>query len=385
MSAIDDKTRINALGVYIHYPYCDKKCDYCDFYSLAETNPPTDFEMTYLRHLKNELKQKKEYISANYYLASIFFGGGTPSKASGFFIQSVIDLIAQTFSKQKMKKIEITLEANPESLSAKKINEFLQAGINRFSIGVQTRNEDLIGYLGRIYNREKINGVFKPLKAAAIANFSADLIYGIPSQTIKCLDDDLNWLIDNQVNHISAYSLTVEKGTRLYSDTFKKNKKTPSESRQLQHREFVREKLVTAGFTQYEISNFARPGYECLHNKIYWQYRPYLSLGVAGHSFLNQKRFIAPKNLSNYESGHYFDSDNEATIADIFIGGLRLLKYQSFAMYKIHLSKSQFLKVLKTLMEFQTEGYAKVFPRGFQMTQKGILYSDQLLLKFADI
>ncbi len=368
-------------GIYIHFPYCDFKCAYCDFYSIAQKDPDPDFYDLYVDHLKQDILLKKKYMRHGNIINSIFMGGGTPSKVPVKHIQDILSFIRKNL--KLSSRIEITLEANPESVITEKLEQYLNIGINRIHIGIQSRQPKLMDYLQRYYHSESYDTVLDKVKKAGFMNYGVDLIYGIPSQRVKNLKEELSWAIGEGVTHISAYCLTIEENTLLKRQIGQGIKKRPSYRRQSYHYEFVTEYLDKKGFIRYEISNFCRKNYQCMHNLGYWKYRPYLGIGVSSHSFLESYRFVAPASLDEYMKGNYFQEESSQTIPDIFIGIFRLLSFQSFRNIRNYLEKDQFEIFYDMIQNFSKKNWISIFPKGFQLTSQGARFSDTMILQMS--
>jgi len=410
-----------AFGIYIHIPYCYKKCDYCDFYSRAVSKQEISFEeiKQYILYLEKDLLLKKQRlffcnkpihptskntdkIKNHHRLKTIFFGGGTPSILEPRFIKQILDFIYKHFDTKYLQ--EITLEANPESLTYEKIKVYQSIGINRLNVGVQSRNEKTLEYLGRYYSREKINELFNIIKKAQFKNYGIDIIYDIPNQQWEDIKKDLQWAISNEVTHISAYSLTVEKNTPLSRQikSHKKKKQNESNVQNIMMSTKIKEYLEKHDFQQYEVSNFSKKGYQSYHNTLYWKNRPYIGLGNSAHSFFNFKRY--ENNTSqellyeNIQADVPLEHNKEITDLlpeDLFINGFRILSYQSFHLYKIYLKQiaekkhnqykgkyyyNDILDIFnQTFRLFEKRKYLKLFTNGFQITYHGLNYSDTMV------
>ena len=270
------------FSIYVHIPFCRRRCPYCDFNTYAVSTIP---EKEYIGALLAEI----DYRAAlkcwhGRLLRSIYFGGGTPSLFSPFSIRKIIDAITSRFP--VADDIEITLEANPGSTGAENLAALRRAGVNRLSLGAQTFQEDLLRRLGRLHNVDQIDAVVSSARAAEFANVSLDLIYGIPGQTLEQVKADIARLILLRPEHVSAYGLTVEKGTPFYVEYRKGQLTLPDEELVMAMMKEVDRGLRQAGFERYEISNFSRPGREARHNLVYWEGGDYIGVGAGAHSFV---------------------------------------------------------------------------------------------------
>ena len=370
------------LGIYVHFPYCDVKCAYCDFYSIAKRKIDNNFYENYIEHLKQDFIEKTKLISQNIKVVSIFFGGGTPSKVPPQYIASIIDFFKNNIKYRN--NLEITIEVNPESLTYANLVEYKKAGINRIHAGIQTTNSQLLHYLGRLYHTESYTTIFSKIKDAGFSNFGCDFIYGIPHQKFLDLKQDITWAISEGVKHISAYCLTIEPNTHLERQIITRQKVKPSLRRGSLHYKFVIDLLKTNNFNRYEVSNFSLPKFASKHNLGYWKYRPYIGVGVAAHSFLGNYRLSAERDLNRYMLGNYYQIDANKVIPDLFIGIVRLLSYQSFSFIKKNIGEYNFTLFFNILKEIQKNNYVDIFEKGFKFTEKGIMFSDTILSHLID-
>jgi oxygen-independent coproporphyrinogen III oxidase len=313
-------------GVYVHLPFCDVKCAYCDFYSLANRHVDEAFWWRYLDRLLEDLNRQFAYLkedTAAPVLASIFFGGGTPSKAPGFVVEGVIRAVTELFPLRR-PVVEISAEANPESLTEELLGIWREAGVNRISVGMQSLDEPVLKYLGRLYNPVAYNKVLKRVRAAGFENFNADFITGVPGQSVRSTIADLDFALGEGVTHLSLYQLTVETGTLLKQRIESKALVRPSDTQQVRQMEAAIQHLEKQDFTRYEISNFSRRKQSCLHNLIYWTGRPYLGLGVSAHAFTGRRRLFHARSLEKYLAGSGTEEDTAASARDQLINLLRL-------------------------------------------------------------
>ncbi|MDX8389640.1 MAG: radical SAM family heme chaperone HemW [Mariprofundaceae bacterium] len=263
------------LRLYIHIPFCLHKCPYCDFNSHVRSEP--DWQR-YQQALCAELRYQSLQPSVNQPVASIFFGGGTPSLAPPILIETVINKVAQYFGIQK--GAEISLEANPGAAEAKKFKLFRSAGINRLSIGVQSFNDARLHWLERIHSADEAISAYQMARHAGFNNINIDLMYGLPNQTLAQWQQTLSSAILLEPEHISAYQLTVEPHTLLASRHANHPLALPNDDAALTLLHRTREQLTAAGYNAYEISNFSQPGFQCQHNDGYWKYDDYIGIGA---------------------------------------------------------------------------------------------------------
>lgn len=279
---------------YIHIPFCDHKCIYCDFYSIITS----DNIQSFLKSLKKEIAHYSEKYSNDREFISIYFGGGTPSLMEPEYLSEIIKSVKENFVVKD--DAEITIETNPGTVSLQKMKMFQDIGINRISIGIQSFDNNDLKFLTRIHNSEiAIRTVIEAAKAG-FENISLDLIFNLPGQTKKKWIKNLEQAIKLPVKHISAYSLILEKGTILNKMVLDGKVKIADEDYDAELYQSTIEYLTTNGFLQYEVSNFSKPGFECVHNNAYWHYTDYFGFGTSAHSFINSQRWWNFSSLKMY-------------------------------------------------------------------------------------
>lgn len=282
------------MGLYVHIPFCSKKCDYCDFVSFSMNRKA---QQLYLEGLFTEIDMlKRTYQDRTF--NSIFIGGGTPSIVYEGFIASLSRKLFSSFHFEE--KTEFTIEVNPASFTREKFFEYVESGVNRISVGVQCLDSNLLANHGRIQSVENVKETFKILKDSNFPNVNGDVMIGLPGQTAKSVAQTINFLVKHNVKHISCYTLQIEKYTMLYNKIVKGKVKPMQENQILGIFEKISKLLSKAGFKRYEVSNFAKPCFECEHNKKYWDGTDYLGLGVSAHSFVDGYRFNNTKRLDTY-------------------------------------------------------------------------------------
>jgi oxygen-independent coproporphyrinogen-3 oxidase len=270
------------VALYVHIPYCLAKCPYCDFNSYAARAWP---EQAYADALLAELAQRgREVPFAGATLASVFFGGGTPSLFAPRTIARILAEVRRRFD--VAPDAEITLEANPGTVDEPRLAGFVEAGANRLSVGVQSFQPALLEALGRRHSVDDSVRALRAARAAGFGNLSLDLIYAVPGESLDACAEDLERAAELSPDHVSAYNLTYEKGTAMHRDLVEGRLRPAPEELEVAMYGLVRERLARAGYAQYEISNYARPGREARHNQAYWRGRPYLGLGAGAHSFV---------------------------------------------------------------------------------------------------
>ncbi|MBU1880525.1 radical SAM family heme chaperone HemW [bacterium] len=283
------------LSVYVHIPFCRWCCPYCAFYSLDTAG---DQEIAaYPRLLLRELDLKaQDWRGLS--LKSIYFGGGTPSLLSPETVGSIIEAIEDIYPAETDR--EITLEANPGTVNQYTIEEFHQAGVNRFSIGVQAFDEDRLNFLGRIHDLQEIDAALKAVKSLPDVTLSIDLMSGIPSETTETWDRELDQLFAHDPDGISFYSLTVEEGTKLAERMIRGEAVHLPADETVSLLLHAAQRMSQQGYLHYEVSNWAKPGKECRQNQHYWQRGLYLGLGPSAHSFDGKQRVWNRPDLTSY-------------------------------------------------------------------------------------
>lgn len=272
-------------AIYIHIPFCDHKCIYCDFYSIINYENVAN----YLAAIKKEIKNYAGQYSDGKRVISIFFGGGTPSLMEAGYIGEIIEELRSNFLIND--NAELTLETNPGTVSGQKLSDFKNAGINRISVGIQSFDEDDLKFLTRIHDADTAKKTIYEARDVGFENISLDLIFNLPNQTKEKWKRNLEEALALPVKHISAYSLILEHGTILNKMVIDGKVKMQDINHDADLYELTIEVLTSNGFEQYEVSNFAKPGYQCVHNNAYWHYKEYLSFGTSAHSFAKGRRW----------------------------------------------------------------------------------------------
>lgn len=279
-------------GIYIHIPFCKTRCIYCDFYSSTHTEYIDKLIDAECIELKKRAKINNETIE------TIYFGGGTPSLINIHQLSKIFKAIFDNYSVSE--NAEITIEANPDDISTKKISEYVKLGINRISLGIQSFDDTILKFLLRRHNALKAEQAIYNIFNFGIENISIDLIYGIPRMSIESWQGSLEKAVNLPVKHISAYHLTIEKRTPLWQMLNKKNITEVTEETSILNFQMLRKVLLNKGFEHYEVSNFALPGWESKHNSSYWFGKKYIGIGPAAHSFDGEKRRWNVTSIINY-------------------------------------------------------------------------------------
>ena len=357
--------------VYIHIPFCEKKCHYCSFCSF----PILSYKEKYLNALIEEIK----FHYKNETLDTLYIGGGTPSLLNENEIEKIINCFNIN------KKTEITIETNPNSLNLEKIKNYKNLGINRISIGVQTFDNEILKKIGRLHNKKDIYNAIKWINKANIENFNIDLMYGLPDQTIESWQETIDEAIKLNPKHISTYGLKIEKGTY-----FKKNKpqNLPDETTQAEMYLILTEKLKN--YNHYEFSNFAKSEeYFSKHNLAYWTRKNYYGFGLSASGFVNNKRYTNTFNTKEYLKNpinkKYEQLTKENEIEEEIFLGLRLEKGIDFNIINQKYNIDIYKKYEKQFKKFINERLMKKTNNGIKLTLRGILLSNEILCEFIEI
>lgn len=351
------------LGLYIHIPFCKKRCNYCDFYTAGGKSEVSE---EYVNALIREIKRHQPFNCK-----TVYFGGGTPSLLSPVQVGEILSQLDINIG------AEITLEANPETLTQEKLDGYFAKGINRLSIGVQTAKDENLKSLGRIHDADKAKAAFQMAKKAGLTNISGDIMLGLDNYSYKELDDTINLLNDCGATHISAYMLKIEKGTHFYKNT---PENLSSEEQLTDFYLYACDKLKTLGFEQYEISNFAKNGYYSRHNNIYWQLGNYLGIGPSAHSCINGQRFYYPRDRDGFiEVGSTIREGYAGVDVDDYIMlSLRLKEGLSLDILKEKWKKQLTPKQLINLKRLEENGFLTLKNNCISLTPKGFLVENSI-------
>lgn len=371
----------NRFGIYVHVPFCVHKCSYCDFYSFTKYTA-SDFR-PYVQALTEEVRRAARWLKASRPLpnpvTSIFFGGGTPSLLPTSDIKNILSTLQSEF--EWNPQVEITIEANPETIDEKKVEEWKHlTPVNRISMGAQSFQPKYLEALERLGSPQKIREAAETLKKAGFTNFNLDLIVGIPQQTPAEIQEDIEWAVSLGPKHVSNYNLTLKPGHPLFG-------KLPNDDHSADLYETARLSLEQKGLRQYEISNYSVPGFECSHNLLYWSGGDYLGLGPSAASrFFWEGVFHHRKQVTDHQL--YLKQEN---FEGIPFESLNLKQTQLEALFLelrqnkgIHLTeflKKYGLDLLKSpkLELFQKEGFLEIEEPTLRLTDKGRLLTDSIV------
>ncbi len=359
---------MNDLGIYIHVPFCGRKCPYCDFYSVPySAGTVRDYTDAVLRNIRH-------YSEPERAVSTLYFGGGTPSLLTPEQLGSIISEVRKNF--RLSGSAEITLEANPNTLTPEKLSILRNSGINRLSVGVQSLLDDELKMLGRTHSAERAEKAVRDAAAAGFGNISCDLMIALPGQTPEKLRRSAERLAALPVQHISAYILKAEEGTSFAESEFLKELPDDDLSAEL-YLETVRI-MAENGFEQYEISNFAREGFESRHNCRYWKCQDYLGIGPAAHSCYGGKRFAVPRDIGQFTGQ---DFQTEEVTDDAPCG------FEETAMLRLRLTEGIDLddfpkhrrSIEKKAPALAEAGYVRFDGRKLSLTPEGFLVSNAVI------
>ena len=378
------------LELYLHIPFCERKCAYCDFLSAPADLP---VRISYIKKLQEEIAYYGPEFE-EYQVSSIFLGGGTPTILEGYQLAAILETVKKYF--RLVADAEITVECNPGTLTAGKAEKLVQAGFNRLSMGLQSADDRELQLLGRIHNFTQFLESYDLARKAGFENINVDLMSALPGQTLKSWQNTLQKVTALRPEHISAYSLIIEEGTPFY-ERFAEDERIreegghprllPEEAIERQMYELTQRFLHTKGYERYEISNYAKPGSECRHNCGYWTRKDYLGLGLGASSLVGHQRFQNTSDLKEYleQEYHHIHTetlDKKSEMEEFMFLGLRLMtgisRQQFEKTFQVTLD-SVYGEVLRKLKSEQlieeVAGYVR-------LTEHGIDVSNYVLSEF---
>ncbi|MBR5514751.1 MAG: radical SAM family heme chaperone HemW [Clostridia bacterium] len=375
------------LGLYVHFPFCANKCPYCDFYSVVGYKNIDD----YIDALMLQCEDYAESVSP-YAIDSVFFGGGTPSIVPEKYMLEFIDRIYDKFN--VTLNAEFTMEVNPATVKLSQLKKYRKAGMNRLSFGVQSACDKELKALNRIHTYGEFEKSFEIARKAGFDNINIDLMYGIPEQSFESFCDTLKKIVALSPEHISLYNLKIEDSTPF--GAIKDKLALPSEDVEYKMYEYAIEYLGSHGYNQYEISNFAKPGKECVHNLKYWTCAEYLGLGTGAHSYFRNTRFSFIKDIDSFiEAIKDLDDDTKLTDENYTINpeerageyimlslrlanGINTLEFER--IFGMNFEK-MFVDLLPAYLE---NGFMKKTSVGYAFTTKGMYVSNYILSSMLD-
>jgi oxygen-independent coproporphyrinogen-3 oxidase len=374
-------------GLYIHIPFCQSKCPYCSFNSYPEPDPTAlaDYMAALMQHVR--LMAAHPWV-ATLHFATLYIGGGTPTIYSTEILANLIETCRATFSSSSTDFMEITVEANPNTITLEKLQTLKRVGVNRLSIGCQSFSDSLLRILGRSHSGADAEAAVSHARSAGFKNISLDLMYGLPGQTIADWRHTLDTAVGLEPDHFSIYELTVEEDTPFAGRLRAGDIVLPDEETVLQMEETGREMMNVFGYERYEISNYGRPGFQCHHNAIYWQNNTYLGLGAGAVSFFDGFRVRNVADWQRYASlvhdGKYPFRDGEclsleASFRETIIMGLRRTGGVSCRRLEKRYGLMPAVYYGKTLQRLLQERLLEMRRDNLRLTDRGLLLANQVL------
>ena len=361
----------DCIGLYVHIPFCKSKCGYCDFYSFVSD------ESAMNRYLDCLLKRADDYAAGiKRSIDTIYIGGGTPSVFGGERIRHLLERLRSCFA--VTSDCEITVECNPSSVDEPLVKTLKAAGVNRISMGLQSAVTSERKSLGRLSDSEQAKRAVRLFQESGFENLSLDLMLGLENQTLLTLDESLDFILSLDVKHVSAYLLKLEEGTPLFER--RNSLSLPDEDAVCQLYLHTVNELAKHGIVQYEISNFARPGFESRHNLKYWNDEEYLGLGPGAHSFLDGRRFYFERDFAGFLKGNQPITDGLGGGEEEYIMlRLRLKDGLRFDEYKKRYQKEFPERIIKKAEELKQYEVLICDKSGIRLTEKGFLLSNSVI------
>jgi oxygen-independent coproporphyrinogen III oxidase len=373
-------------SVYIHIPFCHQICHYCDFNKVYFKGQPVD---EYLQHLELEIKNTLNRYPFNE-IKTIFIGGGTPTSLNEVQLEKLLSII-QSYFPTNQPDVEFTIEANPGDLTKEKLKVLKQGGVNRLSVGVQSFNDELLKKIGRTHKSIDVIKGIELSKETGFKNISIDLIYSLPNQTVHDFEETLKQAFSLNIVHFSAYSLIIEPKTVFYNLLRKGKLPLPSQDHEAKMYDILMAQMEKHGYAQYEISNFAIPGYESLHNLTYWNNEEYYGFGAGAHSYLSGVRIVNAGPLKKYmnlinENGIPYIEENVVTEREkmeeeLFLG-LRKMAGVSVLHFFNKFGQSIFDVFGKQIQENSDKGLLHVNEESVFLTRKGKFLGNEVFQTF---
>lgn len=374
------------VGLYIHIPFCKQKCQYCDFNSYAGKENLIE---TYMKWVEFELKGVGEGNRVDYennlddliVVKSIYIGGGTPSFIDSKYIEKIMEIVKECYTIDS--NAEITIEVNPGTVSKKKLETYLNSGINRISIGLQSTHNEILSKLGRVHSYEEFLYTYNLARKVGLKNINVDLMLGLPNQSLNDLQESITEVVNLEPEHISVYSLIIENGTPFCEKLEKQEIALPSDELERAMYWETKRKLEKAGYTHYEISNFAKPGFESKHNLSCWNQEEYIGIGASAHSYTNNVRYSNIDSIEdyirNYENGNEIDNfvfhekqNKESKMKEFMMLGLRKIQGIHIQDFKNKFGENPIYLYKKELEKLVNEELLEIDGDVIKLTNKGI-------------
>jgi oxygen-independent coproporphyrinogen-3 oxidase len=373
-------------GIYLHIPFCEKKCVYCDFYSIEVTTQMERFVEKLCREIDLRA-ERNDFFKTDFRATSVFFGGGTPSLLKPEHLERIVLKLREHFTIEL--DAEWTMECNPGTVSVESLKAYRSLGINRLSFGVQSFVPSELEFLKRIHSPEESREAVRMAREAGFDNVNIDLMFALPGQTLESLQFTLKNALELQPEHISAYSLIFEEGTPLYTQLLKGKVREMAEDDDAEMYEYAMAEFFKNGYEQYEVSNYAKPGYECRHNVAYWSGDQYLAFGPSAHGFLKGERYWNVRSLNSYTAA--IDKGEPAVLKTEKLSKEELMFERAFLEMRAKgLDAARFLKdfgidiqeLLKEKLADWKRAELIVFKNGrIALTPRGYLICDEISLQ----
>jgi oxygen-independent coproporphyrinogen-3 oxidase len=373
-------------GIYIHIPFCQSKCGYCDFFSITDHSRREDF----ISALRNEISLLSEMFQPQQPFDTIYFGGGTPSLLTGAELASIIDALHSAFS--IANNCETTLEANPVSADIQNLRDYRSLGVNRISLGAQSFRDAELKRLGRLHSAAEANLAIKAARSAGFENMSLDLIFAAPEQSLSDWEYSLREAIARRPEHISAYNLTIEQGTPFHRLLLNREIRKPGEELELQFLQSAIRILRENGYAPYEISNYAvDPSRYSRHNCKYWDHTPYIGLGPSAHSFWDAQRHANVRSVAEYiariNEGHLARAFSETIDAKTMEFESILLSLRTYSGLDLSKFRQRFQRAFTdkyagVVSHLTEDGLAEISDSHFCLTSRGMAISDSIIAQF---
>lgn len=375
------------ISLYLHIPFCVRKCRYCDFLSVSDCSYTMQKE--YLRGLQAELRAWRE-MAESYQVKSVFLGGGTPSVLAEGWMEELFHALYEIW--EMAPQVEITIEANPGTLTRKKLIEYRTCGINRLSLGLQSAVNQELASLGRIHTYEQFLANYQLAREEGFRNINVDLMSALPGQNLHIYGKSLARVVQLEPEHISAYSLIIEPGTPFAEDE-EILKQLPSEETERRMYHYTKKILQSLGYERYEISNYAKPGYACYHNQVYWTGGEYLGLGLGAASYWNGMRFHNTGNFEKYlremQRGditaireEIISDTKKSRMEEYMFLGLRMMQGVSAAVFEKRFGKSMEEQYGGVIGKYMEQGCLTWDGEWLRLTERGIDVSNQVMADF---
>ena len=374
------------IGLYIHIPFCRQKCYYCDFVSYANKYEIVE---RYIKCLKKEIIQyanenkimSEHGLEPRYVIKTIYIGGGTPSSIDEIYIVNLLQTVKENF--EVKKDAEITIEVNPGTVNKEKLEVYKETGINRLSIGLQAVQDEILKNIGRIHTYKDFENTYEYAREVGFDNINVDLMIDLPNQTLEDVKESVKTIINLKPEHISVYSLILEENTKMYEMINSKVVSIAPDDTERQMYWYVKETLEKNKYIQYEISNFARAGFESKHNMDCWKQNEYIGVGVNASSFMEDKRYSNIPELETYieniENGTPNKNlileeilDEESKMNEFMMLGLRKIDGVNIKDFEQKFNTNPIMKYCKILDKLSHEGLIEVDANNIKSSKKGI-------------